>query len=598
LKQVRSLFLDDLHAEFETAKREKKRLGEFHRKIAKLTFLDPACGCGNFLVVTYRELRLLEIEILRILHGDQTVLDIHHFSLVDVDAMYGIEIKEFPVRVAEVALWLMDHQMNQRLSEAFGQYFVRLPLKKSATIKNANALRINWREVLPPEKCSFVMGNPPFVGKHLMTREQGEDTEIVWGDLKGSGFLDYVTCWYKRAAEYIQGTAIPVGFVSTNSITQGEQVGVLWNELFTKYHIKIHFAYRTFAWESEARGKAHVHVVIIGFGGHDVGRKRIFEVGKSGQVTAEDATNIGPYLISSNDIALPIRCIPICRAPLIVNGNKPADGGFLIVEDDKKAEFLSENPEIAPWLRAFVSADEFINGRYRWVLWLIDAPPSILRECPGVLERLEGVRAFRKKSNKKSTRDKAATPAIFDQIRQPTSRYLLIPRHSSESRKYIPFGYFNPDVIIADSCTAIPNASLYHFGVLSSLMHMAWVARVCGRIKSDYRYSNKLVYNNFPWPETPTDKQKAGVEANAKAVLDARTSHTTSCLADMYDPLIMPVNLAKAHANLDRAVDACYRAKPFESDRERVEFLFILYEKLVAPLTAKVKKPRQRKKPD
>lgn len=598
LKQVRSLFLDDLHGEFEAVKGDKRRLAEFHRKLAKLTFLDPACGCGNFLVVTYRELRLLEIEILRIIHGAQTVLDIHQFSLVDVDAMYGIEIKEFPVRVAEVALWLMDHQMNQRLSEAFGQYFVRLPLKKSATIKNANALRIDWKEVLPSEKCSYVMGNPPFVGKKARALEQKKDMDLVFQPENGELELDYVCCWYRRAAEYINGTPIRVAFVSTNSITQGEQPSLLWASLF-KRGMKIHFAHRTFPWESEARGKAHVHVVIIGFAQTEPTNRQIhdYENGAEHGVFAA-ARNINPYLIDAGDILLQSRRKPICGVPHARFGNMPNDDGNLLLDDTQKILFLRRAPEARPFVRRFISAKEYFDNIERWCLWLEDISPHVLKTCKPLLERVQLVREYRAKSTRKATQKLADYPALFGEIRQPKSKYILIPRHSSENRKYIPLSYFKPDVIVADSCISIADTTLYHFGVLSSLIHMAWVRQVCGRLESRYRYSIELVYNNFPWPQDTTKKETGAVEARAQAILDIREQYSDISLGEMYGAETMPAKLRKAHAELDRAVDACYRARPFESDRERVEFLFALYEKLVAPLTAKVKKTRQRKTPE
>jgi hypothetical protein len=593
LKVIRSLFLDDLRAEFERAKSSKAELKRFHEKFAALRFLDPACGCGNFLVITYRELRLLEIEVLKLIHrADQPNLNIQELSLVDVDAFYGIEISEWPARIAEVAMWLMDHQMNILLSEAFGQYFVRLPLKKSPTIVCGNALRLDWKRILPCEQCSYVLGNPPFVGKHLMNAEQGQDMELVWGKTNGAGFLDYVTGWYLKAAQYIKSTHILVGFVSTNSICQGEQVGILWNELFQRYRIKIHFAHRTFKWASEARGKAHVHVVIIGFSAFESTNRRIYDY-EADKVTVISAKNISPYLIEGPDVALPIRRVALCDVPEIVNGNKPADGGFLIVEGEDKEAFLEENPGAAKYVRPLLSADQYLNNEQRWVLWLVDAPPKIIRENPGVRRRVEAVREFRLRSRKESTRRRADRPALFDQIRQPTREYILVPRHSSESRKYIPFGYFSPENIIADSCTAIPNATTFHFGVLSSSMHMAWMRQVCGRLESRYRYSNKLVYNNFPWPEAPTAKQRAAVEAATQGVLDARKAFPNATLADLYDPLAMPPALVKAHAELDRAVELCYRPQPFQNDRQRVEHLFALYEKLTAPLIAPVKKGRR-----
>ncbi len=597
LKVIRSLFLDDLRADFERAKSSKAELRRFHEKIAGLRFLDPACGCGNFLVITYRELRLLEIEILKLLYPNaQQELDIQRLSLVDVDAFYGIEISEWPARIAEVAMWLMDHQMNIRLSEAFGQYFVRLPLKKSPTIVCGNALRLGWKKILPPDKCSFVLGNPPFGGKQFGNAEQKADMEIVCGNVKGGGVLDYVTGWYFKVGEYIQNTSIQVGFVSTNSISQGEQVGILWNELFKRYHLRIHFAHRTFSWASEARGKAHVHVVIIGFGAFDTGGKRIYDYdSESGKVTVSPARNISPYLIEGSDIVVLSRSSPVSQAPEIIFGNMPNDGGHLILTDIEKTKLLKNEPAAKKFIRPFLGAEEFIHGRYRWCLWLKDASPAELRALPEVMERVQGVRKHRQASSRETTCELAKTPTLFGEIRQPDNEYLLIPSVSSETRRYIPIGFMPKTVIGSNLVLFVPDATFYHFGVLSSAMHMAWVKQVCGRLESRYRYSNRLVYNNYPWPERPTAKQRAAVEAAAQAVLDARKKFPDATLADLYDPLAMPPALVKAHAGLDRAVDLCYRPQAFENDRHRVEYLFALYEKLTAPLIPPAKKARRKK---
>ncbi len=595
LKLIRSLFLDDLRAEFERAKGRRTELKRFHQKLAGLRFLDPACGCGNFLVITYRELRLIEIEILKLLYRHEMQgSGMLPLSLIDVDGFYGIEISEWPVRIAEVAMWLMDHQMNNRLSEAFGEYFVRIPLKKSPTIVCDNALRHDWLEVLPHGKCSYVLGNPPFVGKHLMTPGQEQDMEIAWGETEGVGVLDYVTGWYRKAAEYIRRTRIEVGFVSTNSISQGEQAGALWNPLFQRFGLKIHFAHRTFPWESEARGKAHVHVVIIGFGAFDTANKHIYDYESDGEnVTATTARNISPYLTEGSDTAVISRPKPICPVPEIIYGSKPVDGGNLILSDEERTNFLRESPEAAKFIRPFIGSDEFINGIPRWCLWLVDATPQDLRPIDGIMNRLERVRTFRLASKKKPTQEKAASPALFAEIRQPLSDYLLIPSVSSETRKYVPMAFISRVVIANNLVMFVPNATNFHFGILSSAMHMAWMRQVCGRLKSDYRYSNKLVYNNFPWPEAPSAKQRAAVEAAAQAVLDARKEFPNATLADLYDPVAMPPALVKAHAGLDRAVDRCYRSQPFENDRQRVEYLFALYERLTAPLIPPAKKLRK-----
>ena len=400
-----------------------------------MRFLDPACGCGNFLVITYRELRQLETEVLVELYGKQhemTLDAVNKLSQVDVDQFYGIEITEWPARIAEVALWLMDHQMNIRLSEAFGQYYVRLPLKKSPHIQVGNALRLDWQQVIPPEKCSFILGNPPFIAKHLMTGEQGADMEAVWGETAGAGVLDYVTGWYRKAAEYIQGTRIAVGYVSTNSISQGEQVGALWMPLFQHFHLKIHFAHRTFPWESEARGKAHVHVVIIGFGAFDRPGKRIYEYQDKGhQVLVTDAKNISPYLIEGSDTAIISRSRPICDVPPALFGSKPTDGGHLIVEEKERIDFLATNPGAERYLRPLLCGDEYLYSIPRWCLWLVDANPADLRDIAGIRERVKAVREFRLASKKAPTRERANQPTLFGEIRQPKSRYIVIPLTTS-----------------------------------------------------------------------------------------------------------------------------------------------------------------------
>lgn len=430
----------------------------------------------------------------------------------------------------------------------------------------------------------------------MLTDEQDADMELVWGDTAGTGVLDYVTAWYRHAAEYIQGTRIRVGFVSTNSVSQGEQVGALWQPLFREYGLKIQFAHRTFAWESEARGKAHVHVVIIGFGAFDTSGKRIYDYGEDPEkAMVSTAGNISPYLIEGPDVVITSRSNPICQVPECTYGNKPTDGGHLIIEEEERRGFLEENPEAEKFIRPLLCADEYLHSVPRWCLWLVDASPSKTRSIAGIKKRVEAVRAFRLASKKKATREMADQPTVFAEIRQPTFRFVVVPQHTSQLRRYIPFGYFPPDYIVHNSCSAIPDATLYHFGVLSSEMHMAWVRTVCGRIKSDYRYSTNLVYNNYPWPRTPTDKQRAAVEAAAQGVLDVRAKYPASTLADLYDPLTMPGPLLKAHQSLDRAVDRCYRKERFESDLQRVEYLFALYEKITAPLLPTAKSKRKRR---
>jgi hypothetical protein len=595
LKVIRALFLDDLRAEFERVKNNKNQLKQFHKKLAGLRFLDPACGCGNFLVISYRELRLLEIEVLKALYGTaQQRFEIQHLSQVDVDAFYGIEINEWPARIAEVAMWLMDHQMNIRLSTTFGLYFVRLPLKKSPTIVLGNALRLDWEKILPPEQCSYVLGNPPFVGAKYQTAEQRADMDLVLGNWKNGGLLDYVTGWYFKAAKYVQGTRIVVGFVSTNSISQGEQVGTLWNAMFRNYGLKIHFAHRTFAWESEARGKAHVHVVIIGFAAFNNVNKRIYEC-KDDKATVAVVKNISPYLIEGPDRAIVNREKPICDVPEIGIGNKPIDDGNYLFTPEEKAEFLKREPQAKPYFHRWLGSDEFINQYERWCLWLGDCAPDEIRRMPEVMKRIEAVRKFRMNSKSAPTRKLAETPTRFHVENMPKRKYLVIPEVSSERRKYIPIGFIKPNVICSNLVKIFPNAKLYHFGVLSSLMHMAWVRQVCGRLESRYRYSAKLVYNNFPWPVEPTEKKISVVEKASQSVLDVREEYLRagSTYADLYDPVSMPAKLVKAHAALNRAIDCCYRSQPFTSERQRVEFLFALYEKITAPLISASKKKKR-----
>jgi hypothetical protein len=593
LKVVRALFLDDLRAEFQRIGGNKNQLKQFHQRLAKLRFLDPACGCGNFLVIAYRELRLLEIEVLKALNGRQQQLNIETLSLVDVDAFFGIEISEWPARIAEVAMWLMDHQMNVRLSEEFGQYFVRLPLTKSPTIVCGNALRLDWEEILPPERCSYVLGNPPFVGGKFQTPDQRADMKAVFADVDGHGLLDYVAGWYFKAAKYLRGTKIVVGFVSTNSISQGEQVGALWNQLFHRFGLKIHFAHRTFAWESEAKGKAHVHVVIIGFAGFDATNKRIYECHEQ-KVVVTSARNISPYLVEGPDRAIVNRSTPLCDVPEIGIGNKPIDDGNYLFTPDEKAKFLELEPKAGEFFRRWLGSAEFIHGLERWCLWLGDCPPDKLRQMPEAMKRVEAVRKFRLRSKSAPTKKLADTPTRFHVENMPEGRFLLIPKVSSERRRYIPMAFTSPKTMVSDLVFVFPHAALWHFGVLSSAMHMAWVRQVGGRLKSDYRYSARLVYNNYSWPETPTRKQRCAVEAAAQAVLDARDEYLKKrvVLADLYDPLSMPAKLVKAHAALDRAVDRCYRREPFATERQRVEFLFALYEKLTAPLLPPTRKKR------
>jgi hypothetical protein len=483
--------------------------------------------------------------------------------------------------------------MNAELFARFGQVKATTPLTRSPHIRQANALRMDWKEVLPAVECAYVLGNPPFVGKAFMTADQKQDMALVFDGVIGAGVLDYVAAWYMRAGDYMRNTDVKVAFVSTNSITQGEQVGILWQELFRRFQLHIHFGHRTFSWTSEARGRAHVHVVIVGFGSEDPRVKRIYDYENDpDQPTAVQARSINPYLIEGNETVVRTRSGPICSVPHLVFGSMPNDGGHLLLNDAERQALLTAEPDARPYIRRFVGSQEYINDEGRWCLWLVEAPPDSLRRMPELKRRVQRVRDHREASKRETTRGLASTPALFGENRQPRHRYLVIPSVSSANRPYIPIGFLGAQVIASNLCLTIEGASLFHFGVLTSAMQMAWVRQVCGRLKSDYRYSAKLVYNNYPWPQDATDAKRERVESAAQGVLAARAQFPDATLADLYDPLAMPQALRKAHDALDRAVDRCYRRQPFTSERQRLEFLFNLYEQLVAPLA-----PRTPKRP-
>ena len=598
LKLIGPLFLDELRAEFENIKQQPRKLAEFHQRLAGLKFLDPACGCGNFLVIAYRELRQLELDVLRVLHKNAGTasLDVAQFTILcDVDQFYGIEIEEFPAQIAQTALWLMDHQMNLRVSEEFGSYFVRLPLRKSATIIHGNALQQDWREIVKPAELNYILGNPPFGGKKEQSAVQKQEMTGIFADVPGAGVLDFVTAWYRKAVNFMaDNPAIKAAFVSTNSITQGEQVGVLWADLL-KRGVKIHFAHRTFQWTSEARGKAAVHCVIIGFALHDVEDKRIFEYeNPQGDPHEIKANNINPYLVDAPTCLLQRRSKPICDVPEINKGSEATDFGYLILLPEEKNKLIEMEPQVAIWTRPFIGGEEFINGHKRYCLWLDGIKPNEIKMMPTVMERVKKVRDRRLESDKVRTREWASFPNLFTENRQPKSDYLVIPKVSSERRVFIPIGFISKDWIANGSILVIPEANFYHFAVLSSSMHMAWMRYTCGRMKSDYQYSSTIVYNNFPWPQNPTEKQQQVIETAAQAVLDARAQFPDSSLADLYDPLAMPESLTKAHQKLDAAVDAAYAKRKFTSDRDRVAFLFALYQQLSSPLESK-KTPRRKR---
>ncbi len=582
LRVIKPLFLDELYEEFAKIRSTKPRLSEFHEKLAGLTFLDPACGCGNFLVITYRELRRLEHKVIEQLHGKNAGLfetGEHGLVKVDVNQMYGIELEEFPALIAQTALWLTDHQMNVEFSRQSGQTFVRLPLTTSATIFNTNALTQDWEELIDPKKINYILGNPPFIGSKMMTETMRTELQYQFGVFKKAGILDFVTAWYAQALLFMHGNPnIKTAFVSTNSITQGEQVAVLWSWMFDR-DTEILFAHRTFKWSNDAKGNAAVYCVIIGFAIADgkPKEKRIFDYPDiKGEPVEIPAKNINPYLVDAPNVLVTSRGTPIYDVPLMSFGNMPLEGGNLLMTPEEMEYATYLEPSSKKYIKPFVGAHEFLQGGKRYCFWLVGADPTELGKLPNLYTRIDRVRTFREASKAPSTRKFSTTPALFRDTNNPEA-YVLIPRHSSQNRSYIPMGFFDGTTIAGDSCMVIPGAQLYHFGILSSRMHMAWVRTVCGRLKSDYRYSKDIVYNNFIWPDA-TDAQKAEIEKLAQAVLDARAQFPDATLADLYDPLTMPPALTKAHTTLDRAIDRLYQKEPFESDTARVALLFQKYQ--------------------
>ena len=597
LKLIEPLFLDELRAKFnhiKTLKRErKKKLTELQRELSQLTFFDPACGCGNFLIITYRELRLLEIDILKELHKDnkQLITDASELSKIDVDQFYGIEIAEFPAKIAETALWMMDHIMNSRLSLEFGHYYARIPLKKSPHILHADALETDWEEFIPSETCSYILGNPPFIGQSYQSKAQREQMRLLTNPQgKRASPLDYVGAWFLKAGAYLHhvppaSSAPKIAFVATSSITQGEQVGLLWPRIFEDYKLEINFAHRSFSWTSEARGKAQVYVVIIGLiqQGETPEIKRLFSYETYHAEPFESTCkSITAYLGDGSKLANPHivvkdRVKPLTDRPRMMNGPKATDGGHYIFRGEEREEFLAREPGAEKFLRPYIGAEEFLNGKQRWILDLAEAEPAELRTLPHILDRIRKVKAFRESSKKPATRKLALTPTLLEGKTMPDQDFLLIPRVSSERREYAPLAWMTPPSIPSDATTWLAQATKPVFALLTSAMHMAWMRTVAGRLKSDYRYSVGLVYNTFPFPEV-TDKHLDNLTPGAEAVLAARAEHPASTLADLYDPDVMPASLRHAHKNLDQAVDKLYRKKPFQTEQERVDHLLGLYE--------------------
>ena len=568
-KLIDPLFLDRLHAEYnqimelKTKNARKSNLKRLQDKLASLKFLDPACGSGNFLTETYLSLRRLENKIIFAKSGDvegQVGIMGGDFSnpiQVSIGQFYGIEINDFAVTVAKTALWIAESQMLKQTEDIIHHQIDFLPLKSYANITEANALRVDWTEVVPKHELNYIMGNPPFVGYSLQSKEQKEDILSIYVDEKGkpyktAGKIDYVSGWYFKAAQLMQGTSIRTDFVSTNSITQGEQVSGVWKPLYDRFGVHIDFAHRTFRWDSEASLKAHVHCVIVGFSVVPNNQKR--QLFTSERMQAVE--NINAYLIDAPDVFIENRNKPLFDVPLMTTGNRPADGGHLIIEADDYDEFISKEPRALPYIKKLVGSAEFINNKKRWCLWLVGISPAELRKMPLVLQRVEACKADRENAPDAGRRKLAERPTQFREINNPDT-FIVVPAVSSERRRYVPIGFLNKDTIATNLVITIPGANLYHFGILTSNVHMAWMRAVCGRLEMRYRYSKDVVYNNFPWP-TPTDDQKAKIEQTAQAILDARALYPDASLADLYDETTMPPELRKAHQQNDKAVMMAY----------------------------------------
>ena len=611
LKVIEPLFLDDLRAEFQKLQgrrdgRSMADLRKFRDRLGTLRLFDPACGCGNFLIIAYRELRSLEIEVLQEMASrtDATQLKLEVQSVVDVDQFYGIEIGEFPARIAATALWMMDHIMNNRLSLEFGKTYARIPIEKSPHIHHGDALEIDWGEVLPPNECSYVFGNPPFGGAKFQSAGQRSQVRRIAALGGSGGTLDYVAAWFIRAGEYVRRTQPSnssrpprIGFVATNSITQGEQIAQLWPLLLDRHRLEIAFAHRTFAWGSDARGKAHVHVVIIGLDTTELAPpdRRLFTCEDlNGEPLESRQAVITPYLFDGGALANPHLVVreesqPINGMEKLITGTQPLEDGHLTFSADERAAFIEREPEAASYFRLFPGAREFIRGRERWILHTADIPPQVLRNLQLTRARLQRVRDFRARSKRQTTLRLADYPTAYGVTVVPDSPFLIVPQVSSERREYVPIGWLEPPIIPSEKLRLLPNATLTDFALLTSAMHMAWMRTVTGRMKSDYMYSVGVVYNTFPTPPgfKSENASLSALEPLAQAVLDARAAHPDATLADLYDPDLMPPNLRRAHHALDRAVDRLYRRARFMSERERVEHLFALYERMQAPLAAK-----------
>ena len=582
-KVIDPLFLDELREEFDEIKALKvpkirnDKAEAFREKLSKLTFFDPACGSGNFLTETYISLRRLENEALELVTGGQMLLDFGDVIKVSIGQFYGIEINDFAVTVAKTALWIAESQMMKETEEIMNTNLDFLPLKSYANIVEGNALRTDWETVVPKDKLDYIMGNPPFVGARLMGKEQKDDLFDVFGaKWKNAGNLDYVSCWYKKAADLMKGTHIRTALVSTNSVSQGESVAILWKPLFED-GVHIDFAHRTFRWDSEASIKAHVHCVIIGFSIAPFYKAKVIYSAERPLIV----DNINAYLVDADNVFVESRTNPLCDIPKIGIGNKPIDGGFYLFTEEEKNEFIKKEPQAEKWFRPWIGSHEFINRYFRYCLWLGECPPNELRKMPECLKRVQAVRDYRLSSPSAGTVKLADTPTRFHVENMPKGNYIVVPEVSSERRKYIPMGFLDPYVLSSNLVKVIPNAEIYHFGVLTSNVHMAWVRAVCGRLKSDYRYSKDIVYNNFPWCN-PTAEQKKKIEETAQAILDARALYPDCSLADLYDEVAMPPELRKAHQANDKAVMQAYGFwGKLNTESACVAELMKLYQKLV-----------------
>ena len=610
LKVIQPLFLDELHDEFVKAKGNEAKLTALYDKLPTLKFFDPACGCGNFLVIAYREIRRIEndviSELLRInelkkksnLKGG--LLDIDTLCRVNIGQFYGIEIDDAATHIARVALYITDHQLNLEAANKFGKTRATVPLVATPHIHCNNALRIDWNTVVKAEDCNYVFGNPPFIGAALKNTEQQGEMDSVFYKVDGAGKLDYVCAWYVKAAYYTDiNRDIKCAFVSTNSIAQGEQPAILWKELF-KHGISINFAHRTFRWSNEGRGVAAVHCVIIGFSKYSDGTKKLFtyENLKADPILVI-ANQINPYLVDAANILIENRPNVLCpNLPDLIRGSIPYDDGNLLLTEDEKNLILSADSGLGKYIKKYGGAKEMLSNEWRYCFWLKDATATEIVSNKVIRNRVEAVKKFRESSKTSSVHSKKDIPALFGDIRQPNADYLLIPRHSSENRKFIPIAYVSKDVICADSAYALPNASLYHFGVLSSSLHNAWMRTVCGRLKSDYRYSGGIVYNNFVWVSNISDALRTNIEKCSQQVLDVRANLKNTTVGDAYKVIAMPAELVKAHKDLDKAVDEAYGYKGGDDDASRVAFLFKRYEELTSLLPATVVKKKRVKKTD